>query len=70
MGRVFTRRPPRMTWPLLELDRSDRPLRPPPPPGPWPGGDPWAALAAMETGEQHRGGVVLVFPDKRGGIRP
>ncbi|MGH3851027.1 MAG: hypothetical protein ACRDRT_15250 [Pseudonocardiaceae bacterium] len=63
MGWVFARRSPRMEWPL-QLELSGRPLRPPPPPGDWPGGDPWAALAAAETveSERHRGGVVLVFP--------
>lgn len=32
--------------------------------GDWPGGDPWAALAAAETveSEQYRSGVVLAFP--------
>lgn len=64
MGWVFARRPRRMEWPL-QLELSGRPLRPPPPPGDWPGGDPWAALAAAETveSEQYRSGVVLAFPD-------
>jgi hypothetical protein len=63
MRRVFARRPLRVTLPL-QLERFDRPLRPPPPPGPWPNGDPWAAIAALETAaeEQHHGGVVLTFP--------
>jgi hypothetical protein len=63
MGWVFARRPPRLEWPL-QLELSGRPLRPPPPPGDWPGGDPWTALAAAATveSEQHRSGVVLAFP--------
>lgn len=72
MRRVFGRRPLRVTLPLLQLERFDRPLRPPPPAGPWPGGDPWAALAALQTAEdeQHHGGVVLTFPAQRKGTRP
>ena len=34
-------------WPRpRKPESSHRPLRPPPPPGDWPGGDPWAAIAA------------------------
>lgn len=70
MGWVFARRPRRMEWPL-QLELSGRPLRPPPPPGDWPGGDPWAALAAAETveSEQYRTVLFLRFL-ARGGPRP
>jgi hypothetical protein len=47
MKRLFARRPPRTRWPL-QLQPSPRPLRPPPPPGGWPGGDPEAARATAQ----------------------
>ena len=44
MRQLFARRPPRLPWPV-QLELPNRPLRPPPPPGGWPGGDPQAAQA-------------------------